>query len=205
MTNEKKLILPETWTEPERDLMVQICRYHAQVLYSVRNGFDLDEVYAVVKLPPDGVVPSGAVLLDGHLRAYQTASRTLITSGLAIQPEAYTHACKLLTSSDNFELSREPNLPLSNLPLLERALLAIFRIYSQNGRLGHPKNLGQIFELLLESGFTEKRLGFLEWSTRAIDMAYPRRMGDCFNLRDGSLWITDTFESYIDEARDQWS
>ncbi len=205
MTNEKKLILPEIWTEPECDLMVQICRYHAQVLYSVRNRFDLDELYAVVKLPPDGVVPSGAVLLDGHLRAYQTASGTLITCGLAIKPEASTHACKLLTSSDNFELSREPNLPLTNLPHLEQALLAIFRIYRQNGRLGHPKTLGQIFELLLESGFTEKRLGFLEWSTRALDMAYPRRMGDCFNTRDGCLWITDTFEAYIDEARDQWS
>lgn len=196
--------MPETWTEPECGLMVQLCQYHAQVLYAVRNRFDFDERYAVVKLPPDGVVPCGAVLLDGYLRAYRAASGILITCGFAVELEAYSDACKLLTSSANFELSREPNLPLTNTSHLERALLATFRIYRQNGRLGHPKTLKQIFELLLEAGFTEKRFGFLEWSTKAVGMAYSHPMGGPIP-RDGRLWITDTFDAYIDEARDQWS
>jgi len=205
MTDEQKRFLPETWTDPERRLMTQLCRYCAQVLYAVRNGFDFDERYAVVKLPPDGVVPSGAMLLDGHLRAYGAASATLITCGFAMRSKEDFEACKLLTSSANFELDKEPNLPLTNFPHLGRALLAIFRIYRQNARLGHPETLMRIFDLLLEAGFTEKRLGFLEWSTKALNLAYPRRMGDCLGPDDGLLWITDTFEAYIDEAKEQWS
>ncbi len=205
MENEKKLILPETWTQPESDLMVQLCRYHAQVLYAVRNKVDFEKRYAEVKLPPNGFVPIGAVLLDGHLRAYQMASGTLITCGFAVQSEVHSDACKLLTSSAQFELSKEPNLPLSNFSHLGRALLALFKIYRQNGRLGHPETLRLIFELLLAAGFTEERLGYLEWSTKALDLAYPRRMTDWPIPRDGRLWVTDTFDAYIDEAKDQWS
>lgn len=203
--NEQKRILPETWTDAECRLMVQLCRYSAEVLYAVRNGFDLDKRYEVVTLPPNGVVPSGAVLLHGYLRAYQAARATLLTCGFAVRSKEHPDACNLLSSSADFELNREPNLQLTNFSHLGRALLAIFRIYHQNGRLGHPETLLRIFDLLLEAGFTEKRLGFLEWSTKALDLAYPNRMADCLIPRDGLLWVTDTFEVYIDEAKEQWS
>ena len=205
MENQQKLFVPENWTQPECDLMVQICRYHSQVLYSVRNGFDFDKRFAEVKLPPDGLVPNGAVLLDGHLRAYQSASDTLITCGFAVQSELHSDACKLLTSSAQFELSKKPNLPLTSFSHLGRALLAIFRIYRQNGRLGHPGTLRRVLGLLPAAGFTEERLGYLEWSSKALDLAYPRRLTDWPIPRDGRLWITDTFDAYIDEAKDQWS
>jgi hypothetical protein len=185
--------------------MVQLCRYHAQVLYAVRNGFDFNKRYSEVKLPPDGFVPIGAELLDGHVRAYQMASGTLITCGFAVQSEVHSDACKLLTSSAQFELSKEPNLSLSNFSPLGSAFLAIFGIYRQNGRLGHPATLRRVIELLPAAGLIEERLGHLEWSTKALDLAYPRRMTDWSIPRDGRLWITDTFEAYIDEARDQWS
>ena len=201
----KNLILPETWTKPECDLMVQLCRYHAQVLYAVRNGFDLNELYEEVRLSSDGFVPFGVVLLDAHLRGYQMASGTLITCGFAVQSEVHSDACKLLTSSAQFELSREPNLPLGNFSHLGQAFLAIFRIYSQNGKLGHPETLERIFELLMPAGFTEERYGYVEWSEKALELAYPRRMGDMPIPRDGLLWNTDTFDAYIEEAKDQWS
>ncbi|WP_299049173.1 hypothetical protein [uncultured Tateyamaria sp.] len=205
MENQQKLYVPETWTQPECELMVQLCRYHAQVLYSARNGFDFEKRFAEVKLPPDGVVPNGAMLLDGHLRAYQSASGTLITCGFAVQSEVHSDECKLLTSSAQFELSKEPNLPLTNFSHLGQAFLAVFRVYRQNGRLGHPATLKRILELFLAAGFTEKRLGYLEWSTKALDLAYPRRMTDWPIPRDGLLWITDTFDAYIDEAKENWS
>ncbi|WP_428514902.1 hypothetical protein [Roseovarius sp.] len=205
MENQQKPFFAETWTQPECDLMVQLCRYHAQVLYSARNGFDFDNRFAKLTLPPNGSVPSGVVLLDGHLGAYEWASGTLVTCGFALQSQVYSGACKLLTSSAQFELSKEPNLPLTNISHLGRALLAIFSIYRQNGRLGHPATLRRILELLPAAGFIEERLDFLEWSTKALDLAYPRRMNDWPIPRDGKLWITDTFDVYIDEANDQWT
>jgi len=205
MENQQKIYVPETWTEAECDLMVELCRYHAQALYSVRNKFDFDKRYCAVKLPLDGVVPNGAVLLDGHLGAYQSAAATLITCGFATQSEVQSDACELLSSSAQFELSTDPNLPLANFSRLGRAFLAVFRVYRQSGRLGHPATLRHILELFLAAGLTEERLGYLEWSTKALDLAYPSRMTDWPIPRDGLLWITDTFDAYIDEAKDQWS
>ena len=117
----------------------------------------------------------------------------------------HSDACKLLTSSAQFELSVEPNLPATNFSHLGWALLAIFKVYRQNRRLGNPETLKRIFDLLPTAGFTEERMGYLEWSTKALDLAYPRRMTDWPIPRDGNLWITDTFDAYIDEAKDQWS
>lgn len=205
MENQQNLFVPETWNQPECDLMVQICRYHAHVLYSVRNGFDINKRFAEVKLPLNGFVPHGAVLLDGHLRAYQSASGTLIACGFAVQSEVPLDARKLLTSSAQFELSRELNLPITNFSNLGWALLTIFKIYRQNGQLGHPVTLRRVLELLPAAGFIEERLGYLEWSTKVLDLAYPRRMTDWPIPRDGRLWNADTFDAYIDEAKDQWS
>ena len=205
MENQQKTFVAAPWTQPECDLMVQLCRYHAQVLYSVRNGFDLNKRFTEVTLPPDGLVPNGAVLLDGHLRAYQSASSTLISCGFAVQSEMHSDACELLISSAQFELRKKPNLPFTNFSHLANALLAIFKIYQQNGRLGHPETLRRVLELLPATGFIEERLGYLEWSSKALDLAYPYRMTDWPIPRDGRLWITDTFDAYIDEAKDQWS
>lgn len=205
MENQQRLLEPETWTQSECDLLVQLCRYHAQVLYSVRNGFDFDNRFPEVKLPPDGIVPNKVVLLDGHLSAYESASGTLVTCGFAVHSEVRSDSCKLLISSDQFELSMEPNLPRTNFSHLGEAFLAMFSVYRQNGKLGHPATLKLIFELLPAAGFTEERLGYLEWSTKALDLAYPHRMTDWPIPRDGKLWITDAFDAYIDEAKDQWS
>jgi hypothetical protein len=205
MENQQKLFVPENWTQPECDLMGQLCRYHAQVLFSVRNGFEFDKLFAEVELPPDGLVPNGTVLLNSYLGAYESASSTLITCGFAVQSETHADACKLLISSDQFELSKKSNLPHAHFSPLEEAFLAIFKIYRQNGRLGHPDTLGRVFALLPATGFAEERLGYLEWSPKALDLAYPHRMTDWPIPRDGRLWVTDTFDAYIDEAKDQWS
>ena len=143
--------------------------------------------------------------MNRHLRAYQSASGALIACGFAVQSEVHSDACKLLTSSTQFKLSAEPNLPYNLFSHLGQALLAIFKIYSQNGRLGHPVTLKRVFELLPAAGFTEEHFGYLEWSTKALDLAYPSRMTDWPIPRNGRLWITDTFDAYIDEAKDQWS
>lgn len=45
----------ETWTPAERDLMAELCRYHAQTLPAKRNAFGALDALPQVDLPRDGV------------------------------------------------------------------------------------------------------------------------------------------------------
>ncbi|WP_424941595.1 hypothetical protein [Aliiroseovarius sp. S253] len=198
----------EIWTKSERELMVELCKYHSQTLLASRNKFDIDDQLPKVVLPTNGVVQAETVLLDHALSAHETAVSALLTCGFAFVPEHPSHACKLLISNDQFEISEDFAPPHVNYSHLGHSLSAMFRVYEQNGRLGHPSTMKRVFECFKGSALVEERFGFQEWTEKALDLAYPRRRSGIPSLKtleSDYLWVTDTFDWYLEEAKRQWS
>lgn len=183
-------------SQPERDLLVALCRYSAQVLYAARNGLDSRAAsLPQVKVPQSGVIPARTVLLDGAVKAYRHAAGTLRQCGFVTEQGHLSGRYILDVSSDQFALIAGPDFQLQRAAYPTDAFLDIFDIYEPNERLGHPDTLRRIFDLFLETGLTEERFGFIAWSQRALDLARPT--GE-------RLWATDAFAWYIEEAEAQW-
>jgi len=198
----------EVWTKPERDLMVELCKYHAQTLLASRNAFDIDDLFPKVVLPADGVAQADTVLLDYALSSHERAASALLACGFAVDPGIPFHACKLLMSSNEFEVSDDFTLERGNYSHLGNSLSAMFLVYEQNGRLGHPLTMKRVFECFESAELIEVRFGFNEWTEKALDLAYPRRRSGNPSLRaleKDFLWATDTFDCYLQEASEQWS
>ncbi|MEP1535883.1 MAG: hypothetical protein ABJQ34_03665 [Paracoccaceae bacterium] len=195
----------EIWTKAERELMVELCRYHSQTLLASRNRFDTNDLLPKVVLPTDGIVMADTVLLNYAVSAYEAAAATLIECGFAIDPGCPSNACKLLVSSDQFEISEDFEPSLGTYPSLGHSLEAIFLVYKQNGQLGHPTTMKRVFECFEGSGLVEDRFGFKEWTEKALDLAHPRRHFGIPSYKADLLWVTDTFDWYLEEARLQWS
>jgi hypothetical protein len=192
-----------TTSQAERALLVEICRYFAQVLYACRNSFDsLDPEYRIIKLPPCGCVPAQTVLLDGAVEILRCAASTLVECGFATQAGPLSERYTLGVSSDEFAFDATSDAHLA----FYRAswdILDIFRIYEQSAWLGHPATLKRIFGLFQQAGITEERFGHIEWSQQAVDLARERTRRTRTDKQ--LLWPTDTFEWYVDEAEKQWS
>jgi len=198
----------EVWTKPERDLVIELCRYHAQTLLASRNGYDFDSLFPEVVLPADGVVQADTVLLDHALSSHERAAAALLECGFAIELKFPSHACKLLMSSNEFEISDGFTFQGGNYSHLGHSLSAMFLVYEQNGQLGHPSTMKRVFECFENAELIEARFGFSEWTEKAYDLAYPRRRSGNPNLNaleKDFLWVTDTFDWYLEEAARQWS
>ena len=197
----------ETWTKAERELMVELCRYHSQTLLASRNRFDIDGLLPTVALPADGIVHADTVLFDYALSAFERAASALLTCRFAVDPGLPYHACKLLVASNQFDISKDFAPPCGNYSHLGQSLAAMFLVYEQNGRLGHPSTMKRVFECLKSSELIEERFGFTDWTEKALDLAYPRRRSGIPGLNaleTDFLWVPDTFDWYLEEAKRQW-
>tara|TARA_R100000935_G_C2769972_1_gene137253 strand:+ start:155 stop:790 length:636 start_codon:yes stop_codon:yes gene_type:complete len=205
MNSETKNTNQLAHSQAENDLLVELCRYYAQVLYAVRDGLDsLIPNLPKVKLPLSGNIPAQSVLLDGVVKPYRYAAGTLLQCGFATEQEHLSGKYVLNVSSDNFVLRAGPGLDLQFGSYPASAFLVVFSIYELNGYLGHPDTLRRVFSLFLQAGLTEARFGYVEWSQRALDLANRRRAFNTHSLAHRSLWATDTFDFYIEEAEAQW-
>ena len=185
--------------------MVELSRYHAQALLASRNSFDSERLLPEVRLPLDGVVPAGTILLDNGLSAFEQATSALMLCGFAAGVEVPLSAVSLTVPSDKFLLPTDLELPLSNRSHLGRSFAAVFKMYQQNGQLGHPETLERVLDHLSAAKLIEQRFGYREWSEKALGLAYPRRTAGLSWAEDAFLWATETISWYLEEAERQWT
>jgi len=188
----------------DRGLLVGLCRYYAQLLYPLSNKLDFDRRSETLAPLQNGVVPAGSVLSDGGVDSYARATDALKVCGFAKQDADGPENCALLMDSDQFALDDPAQVATLKDLDLGRALSAMFRIYDDFEILGPPQSLRRIFNLLAAAGFTEVRLGHLEWSERAIAALYPRKVAGLPYPESTLLWNTDLFDWFLDEAATQW-
>lgn len=198
----------EIWTQEECDLMVELCRYHAQTLLALRNGIDTEGLLPKIELPEDGVVPAGTILLDGAISAYECAAGALLKCNFAVIPEKPYNACQLIVASDQFKITTDIEIPLCKHSALGYSFAAMFRVYEQSEQLGHPSTMKRVFDCCMAAGLIEERYGYNEWSEKALDLAYPRRRSGNPRLQfleSEFLWVTDTLDWFLEEAKLQWT
>lgn len=183
------------------DLLSLFGQYFAQLLYAQRSVLELEDPHAFAGDEAETVLPSGTVLIDGTVKLYVRAAGLLVTCGFARQDQ---DKYVLLCASDRFGLDCPLTLHGPAQEKLGGALLLLCQIYEEYEKLGPPDILKGIFAALLVGGYTEKRFGHLEWSEKALEIVYPRRLaGKPFPERE-ALWKTDLFDWYLDEAAQQW-
>ena len=191
----------EKWSPSECSLMVEICRYFAQVLFRCASS---EQGGASGALPSNGVIPSGTIFFDLGSRPFRAAAADLRERGFASEKDERNWSCKLLVSSDQFQIPHPPILSFSNFSHFGSAFRTIFKTYEQNEKLGHPDTLKRIFELLPEAGLIEDRYGYDDWTDKALDFAHPPRWSRFPPTKNNLLWKIETFDWYLDEAREQW-
>ncbi|KIC35562.1 hypothetical protein [Leisingera sp. ANG-M7] len=194
----------EIWSRAECDLMVELCKYHAQALFAFTTNFDVEHLSIDPQTLADGTVPAGTILVDHALTAYELAMGALLTCGFAVKVQEPYFACKLILSSDKFELQTSPLLPLCNQSHLGNAFSAVFKMYHKNEKLGHPGTLQGLFQRFSAAGVVEEQYGYLEWSDKAYHLARRPKPDGSPWTRDDLLWNVDTFDWFVEEASRQW-
>ncbi|MBI1492139.1 hypothetical protein [Halocynthiibacter styelae] len=191
---------PERLTPSEAALMVELCRYHAQILYISQDG-----LYGPPHIPESEVVPAGTVLFDHFVSSAELLASVLIESGFAQSGGMGSGTCKLLMSSDQFRFPESDVFPRQNVSHLGSAFYGVFNMYKDSERLGHPTTLKRIFDLLSATGLTEERYGCVEWCEKALDWASrPRHLAKWLRPDDEYLWNIDTLDCYLEEAKLLW-
>lgn len=194
----------EVWNRAECDLMVELCRYHAQTLFAYSTNFDPQDLSRNPQALTDGFVAAGTILSNQAITAFEMAMSALLECGFATSVEYPYFSCKLLVSSDEFELQTPPELPFSNQSSLGNAFSAMFKAYNHYGRLGHPETLKCVFGLLPAAGFLEERSGAAEWSAKAYSLARRPQPSELPWTKDDFFWKVDTFDWLVAEAARHW-
>jgi len=194
----------ENWSRADCDLMVAMCQYHAQLLYSRSNTINVGQKDKPLAPLVNGVVPAGTILCDSFACPYELAIGALIACGFAQQNNDSFDCSTLLVSSDRFAIDHPVTSQHLKPSHLGDALSAMFLIYDDFEVLGPPDTLRRIFDLFLATGLTEMRHGYLEWSDKANAVAFPRKLAGMPYPERFSMWNPDLFDWFIDEAADQW-
>jgi len=143
-------------------------------------------------------------LFDHFASSAELLASVLIESGFAQSGGMGSGTCRLLMSSDQFRFPENHVFPDQDVSHPGSAFYAVFKVYQDSERLGHPTTLKRIFDLLPATGLTEERYGVVEWSEKAQDWTPPRHLAKLLRPEDEYLWNIDTLDCYLEEAKLLW-